>query len=460
MEIRVSLIAMLIAFSGGAGIVLLVDPARPQENLSGFAGTALVVGAGVLSLLYFCVGFFVHGASLRWIIFATFVVLLGLGAIRFLKQFGTPRCSSVGFLTIFTVFLVLGQLALVTWVSLYKADLGWDGLFVWEAKAHIAFRHGGSIPLQFFDSSYPVTHAEYPQFLPTLQVWIYDWLGHIDQSIVKLIGPYLYLAALLLLMGSTQCVARRKWLALIPVLLLPAVPMFISGHGSVSTGYSDFPLGVVWLCAAVHSMEFVETGSVAAAQLTGLSAMFLPFVKNDGAVALFCIAVSVLPKIIIDRNWRAGAWLLVPGFSVCLGWHVLLVARHLRDNDLLPVTLSTLIAHLDRSGVIIHLTIKELSNWNRWSILWPSTLVGALFLIFRQPITRWYPLVVNALLPLILYPCVFFFSSYSPFETHIGVALYRLFIQSGLPALLLLSTAAVVLFDKPMANESDSTARA
>ncbi len=46
----------------------------------------------------------------------------------------------------------------------------------------------------FFDDS----------LLPMLQVWIYEWVGHVDQSFVKLIGPYFYAAALLLLIGRSD----------------------------------------------------------------------------------------------------------------------------------------------------------------------------------------------------------------------------------------------------------------
>jgi hypothetical protein len=57
----------------------------------------------------------------------------------------------------------------------------------------------------------------------------------------------------------------------------------------------------------------------------------------------------------------------------------------------------------------------------------------------------WYPLVVNALLPLLLYPCVFFFSAWVPFEAHVGVALPRLFIHNAPAAVLLVSIACGIL---------------
>ena len=107
-----------------------------------------------------------------------------------------------------------------------KSNLGWDGLIVWEAKATIAFRHSGALPLEYFTGGYEVSHVAYPLFLPLLQLWIYEWLGHIDQSMIMLIGPYLYLAAVLLLISSAKRVTNSLWVAVIAVLLFPFVPIY------------------------------------------------------------------------------------------------------------------------------------------------------------------------------------------------------------------------------------------
>jgi hypothetical protein len=165
------LIALLIGFVGGIGAVLLLAPSRWRESPCGFAGTALVVGAGIVSLLSFCLGFLVQGRFLRGIITATCLTLLILGWVRHgkgLLKTGKPTgpcgSSSVGDAR------HCGQLWFVTWLSLYKSGLGWDGLFNWEAKALIAFRHNGAIPLQFYTSGYEVSQVAYPVFLPLLQV--------------------------------------------------------------------------------------------------------------------------------------------------------------------------------------------------------------------------------------------------------------------------------------------------
>jgi len=445
MEFFLSLIALLIAFVGGAGTVLLLAPSRWRESPCGFAGAALVLGAGLISLLSFCLGFMIQGVLLRWIITAVCMALFALGRVRYMKQACKAERFRASAVQVLLGILVFAQLWFVTWLSLYKSWLGWDGLVVWEAKATIAFQYNGVLPLQYFTGGYEVAHVTYPLFLPLLQLWIYEWLGHIDQSMIKLIGPYLYLAAVLLLIGSAKRIANNLSNAIIAVLLFGLVPAYMLGEGSVSSGYADFPLAVVWLCALAHSLEYFKTGTLSAARLTGASAMLLPFVKNDGVIALLCITVTIMPRVIHERNWKAAAWMMIPGFGVLFGWHMLIKFSHLNEGDLVPVTVANLLAHLNRTGTLFRFTTQELLTWDHWGILWPAAIVAGALLMTRARTVPWYPLVVNGLLPLLLYPCVFFFSAWVQFQAHVGVTLPRLFIHNAPAAILLVSVACGTL---------------
>src|SRR4030088_3302086 len=350
MAFFLSLIALLIASLGGAGTVFLLAPSRWRESPCGFAGAALVVGAGTVSFLSFCLGFVIQGVLLKWIITAVCIALFALGLVRYLKQVGTGERIRVNFVQVLLAVLVIAQLSFLTWLCLYRSTLGWDGLVVWEAKATIAFRHNGTLPLQYFTSGYEVSHVAYPLFLPLLQVWIYEWLGHIDRGVIMLIGPYLYLAGALLMISSAKRVTNSLWVAVIAVLIFGLVPIYIIGYGSAASGYADFPLAVVWLCALVHSMEYWRTGTLSAARLTGVSAMFLPFVKNDGVIALLCIALTIVPRVVQERNWKAAAWMMTPGFGVLFGWHMFIKLSRVKEGDLMPFTPANLMMHLDRTG--------------------------------------------------------------------------------------------------------------
>jgi hypothetical protein len=169
--------------------------------------------------------------------------------------------------------------------------------------------------------------------------------------------------------------------------------------------------------------------------------MFLPFVKKDGVIALLCITMTIIPRVIHERNWKAAAWMMTPGFGVLFGWHMLITFSHLNESDLVPVTLANLVAHLNRTGTLVRFTTQELLTWDRWGILWPAAIVAGALLMTRARVVTRYPLVVNALLPLLLYPCVFFFTAWVHFQAHVGVTLPRLFIHNAPAAILLLSIA-------------------
>src|SRR5581483_2545898 len=85
--------------------------------------------------------------------------------------------------------------------------LVWDGLIIWEFKAHAAFLSGGHIPAAILsDPSRTSVHPTYPLALPLSELWFYLCAGHEDQSLVKAIFPPYYLAATVLLWGG---VARK-----------------------------------------------------------------------------------------------------------------------------------------------------------------------------------------------------------------------------------------------------------
>jgi hypothetical protein len=165
MEILLSLIALLIAFSGGLGMVLLLSPVNSRGPLGEICGTALILGAGIVSLLSFGLGFLIQGSLLRWTITSVCAALLALGCKRhrraLVEEWRWPQLDAAALTTAIVVVL---QLALVTWLSLYRYHLGWDGLFNWESKARITFYNDGAMPLQFYTSGISFFHNGYPLF--------------------------------------------------------------------------------------------------------------------------------------------------------------------------------------------------------------------------------------------------------------------------------------------------------
>ena len=253
-------------------MVLLLRPHASQPDILGVCGTALIFGAGLVSISSFCLGFLIQGVPLRC---AVTGICLGMAGYAWKRRgWALPAFARLRFTAprAIALALVTAQVGFVTWLSLYRESLGWDGLFNWESKAKVAFLNGGAIPLQYYTSNYDFFHRSYPPLVPLLEAWIYGFLGRMDQSTIKLIGPYFYLAAALLLVSVANRTREWRWsgiFVLLPFVLVPALAM---GQGSASSGYADFPLSAVYVCAVIYCVEHWRTRSVESARMLGLSA--------------------------------------------------------------------------------------------------------------------------------------------------------------------------------------------
>jgi hypothetical protein len=259
-----------------------------------------------------------------------------------------------------------------------------------------------------------------------------------DQSAIKLIGPYFYLAVALLVLSVANRTRQWRWSGLfvvLPILLLPALMM---GQGSASSGYADFPLSAVYVCAVVYCVEHWRTRSAESVRLLGLSAALLPFTKVDGIIPLSCLALAIVPLLIRGRKWKLVAWAILPGFGIWLGWSALMrVLGVPREADFARFTPAVFLSHVDRARPLALWTLRELTAVRRWSLLWPLVAAALAYLVLCKEKWRWYPWVATVCLPLALYPCVYFFSAWDSFEMHLWVSLPRLFVQVAPAAALM-----------------------
>ncbi len=417
---------------------MLLRPHASRPDTCGACGTALILGAGLVSLSSFCLGFLIQGAPLRC---AVTGVCLGTAGYAWkrrnwrLPAFPGFLCTAPGTIVLALVAVPVG---FVTWYSLYRESLDWDGLFNWESKAKVAFLHGGAIPVQYYTSNYDFFHRTYPPLLPLLESWINGFLGRMDQSTIKLIGPYFYLAVALLLLSAAKRTSQWRWsgtFTLIPFLLVPAL---LIGQGSASSGYADFALSAVYVCAVVHCVEYWRTRSMASARLLGLSAALLPFTKADGIVPLLCLAVAIAPLVVRGRNWNLGTWAILPGFGLWLSWSVFLSSLGVpREADFARFTPAVFVSNLDRARPLLLWTMEELTALRRWSLLWLLVSAAFSYLALAREKSRWYPWAATVGLPLLLYPCVYFFSAWDSTEMHVRVSLPRLFVHIAPSAALM-----------------------
>jgi hypothetical protein len=111
---------------------------------------------------------------------------------------------------------------------------------------------------------------------------------------------------------------------------------------------------------------------------------------------------------------------------------------------------------VDRAGPLLVWTLEELTALRRWSLLWPLAAAALFYLIRGREKWRWYPWAATVCLPLLLYPCVFFFSAWDPVEAHVKISLPRLFVHVASAAALMVG---VVLVEVMTPGERSRSAR-
>jgi hypothetical protein len=330
--------------------------------------------------------------------------------------------------------LALGWLAL-------RLPMAWDGVMTWEQKARLAWLSGGGLPLHYLAQPYRY-HANYPLLVPMLEAWVYGWLGHMDQVLVKVVFAGFLLAVLWLLATAAGRLGLSAGWSVAAALLPLCVPRLVLGEGSATSGYADFPLAAFYLACIVYLVEYVREDRRGALRAAGVLAAGLPWIKQEGVILWACVALFAV--VIARRRGHASTllWVIVPGLAVIVGWRaVLAIAHAARDAGFLPVEAATLWRNLPRVGLV------AAAAWSRatggeWSLLWPVAAVSSAA-AWRLPASRPVAalLLAAVAVPSAIYSTIYIFSATDP-AWHIATSLSRLMIQVSLPALLLVIVPA------------------
>jgi len=430
MSLLLFIVAEVGVWLAGFGVAVLLAPARPISRME-LAGITLLLGQGVISLALFALAPFWRGNALIGVITLLYLTLGGLGTFRCRRLTFTPPRREDWYCLIF-----IPMLAAIGWQAVTH-PLTADGLFNFEWRAQLAAQHGGHIPVEFFsDPSRTWAHPNYPLFLPLNQTWLYLRVGLPHQGLGQLLAVHFALAAMCLLYAGLTELTGNAWRGVFAVVLLFLLPAATTSPGGVASLWADFPLAVVFLGATIYLIRFSVDGS----SLSWFAAFLalLPWVKREGIILAAVLAVAFL-----WIAWRAGKVNRLPLVVVWGGWTLFLHAAHASaDRDFLPVSLATITQNLDRLPLILTALCLELIALNRWSLLWPLTVLAA-WLVWRNPaLARWRILPFMILALLALYSAIYLLSAWPSLGLHLVTSLPRLLLPVAMPALVLLAAAA------------------
>ena len=342
-------LALAILLSAGAGITLVLARDREMLGPAETAALSFLYGTAFISLTSFLLGFFLTGLQLRLTV-SIFAAGLGvLGLLRFRKpgpvRLRRPRGREWLWIAILCV-----QSLIVVWVSV-RLSLGFDGLFLWEAKARLIFQSGGGMPLDYLraDPS-EIPHPDYPLLLPFTESWFYGFLGRPHQGWLKLVLPLFYFSGIGLLARN------RLGKSYLPAVMLFFVPVLIIRSTS---GEADFPLGVFYLAASLFLLDYLRTGNERLLFIAGTLAALLPWVKREGWILFTLLMIVGAARLVQKREIRNLLVLAGPGVLWIGFWKLFLAISGARTHeDYLPATFTTLAANIDRLPVIAARGVK------------------------------------------------------------------------------------------------------
>jgi len=412
----------LLVGSGMASLVVL------WLSLAGVPrALAWAVGLGALSCLAWCVAALWHHRGRP----------LGLPAPTKLPQ---PPRSAAGWAKLALAACLLAMVVAMAHTTL-ASGLGWDGLAIWGLKAKAVYSEGEVSLSLFHDLSRQWSHLNYPLLLPTVEAWLYWFLGGVNEEQVKVV----FVAYQLSLLTLFYIAIRRQhagWYALVWTLVLASLPALL--HNG-STGYADLPLSALVFAASAYLHLWIEEGRLADLSLAGLLAALAPWMKREGllfwVIALGAVVLCSGPRysLALRERLRAGLRFALPVVLVA-PWLVFAVVLRLPDNDF-AVSVGTLLANLPRLPALARLLLEQLISVRSWGVLWQLVALAALWRPRQASAGERYLLAAPAayLLPL---TASYVFSTWGSYTAHVAASLERLVLHVCPTAVLFLALRA------------------
>jgi hypothetical protein len=424
----------MIAGAGASWIIL------PRAKGIELAGLSFLLGTALVSFVSFMAGFLFSGPGLRFTV-AGFCILIGVWGIRSRTPEGRNIALDVRLLAVSMVLICI--VSLLAW----RFSLGWDGLFIFEIKARMAFFNGGVVPAAYYsDLSRVWSHPAYPLLLPLTESWIYLWLGYPDQQMVKIIFPFFFVSALAMFFVVNSDNRRSMFVSL---GLLMTTPLVWIGAGSATLGYADFPLAVFYLAAIVYLLEYRRTGEFKVLRLSGLLLAAGCWLKREGMV-LWAVAMLLMVVSMLDKNeWRAGGGktilrdlfrmiqVAIPGLAVLVLWHYFLFIKHVHTNeDFLPVTFASLQTNYHRIPAICGSLLHEFLRVRHWGVFWLLSLIAGIWCAVKR---RRQFLIFAVFAPIVVYCGTYIFSAWKNYDQHMESSFSRLLLQVSLVAIIMVT---------------------
>ena len=381
-----------------------------------------LIGSAVISWLSFL--FILFGIDIRILfLILTLVTIYQAVNLPFQKKFNNSKIKNV--LPIVVNIIMIGLIVWIVSDIFILSNMVSDGLNFWGFKAKVLF-DGNEIVAQFFKNPTLIwAHLDYPLYLPVLEMLIYKIYGSVLEPAVLALVPGFYL-----LTGLFIFVFLQRFISRFHAFLLLVIFLFIPHLREIAVlSYADFSLAIFYLVSAGYYFLYLKEGKPVYRNLSLLVASNLFWVKKEGLILYLIYLFGLL--IFRSKAWRkTSILLLVFIISVpLLLWNIFITINGIPARDFVEPTLDFFLSHLNRLVEIPTYTRRLMKFTPDWGLFWP--ILGILTILRIRSfsdLSRRY-LLYAVIVPLVIYPFLFFFSAWIPYYEHVRTALDRLILQ-------------------------------
>jgi hypothetical protein len=434
MDVVLPFLAAALLLSAGLGATALLLRNRAAVSWAELVAGTLLLGTFAVTFAWWTAALVLPDRAARVAAGLAAAAIGALGGVAWSRRRPRLEGGRMALLVLLPTALSIG------WVA-SRAQLGWDGTFIWQLKADaIAVERG--IPWHYLhDDSRAWSHPIYPLLVPLQRAWLFAWRGVVHQGAAKLLGALFFTAVVALFLGPARRLGRgSSWLAL---ALLLGTPMVVVSVGSATSGYADFPLAAFYLGAVLYLLPVAADGVAHDWPMGACLAAALPWIKPEGKILWLCwgvLAVVALGR----RRWRQAALALLPGAVTAAAWAVFTRAAQVESAKVFDSpTFALLRERLHFAPEIARAVAKIALAPQSWGWLWPLFLVAVLTWPWWSGRRAAPQLLLTAavLLPLPFYCLPYLFTRWRPVTLHVDSSFPRLLLQLAPPAIAFVAAA-------------------
>lgn len=399
------------------------------------------LGTGFISLQLFIISwlgfkFNLYNLFLPWF---CFILIVGWTKRKILFASEKPnRARKWKWIEIILMLMILLSVGLVGFNALFLPMHEWDAIAIWGYKAKVLFQEPIKNSGYFLDLSKSYSHLNYPLLLPFTEVWFYSILGRVDDRLVKIIFPLLFIS-----LSGLLYHAQRRFFSRCHCLLFTA--MFVSLPTILSRAHladADLALAFFYSVGAIYLYLWIRNPSQDYIIISSFFSAFASLTKNEGLGLLLINIFVLIVFIFFNRNKQRLKQLALSFLIVILVSSPWLIFSakipKTHENYLAQLTTGNILANLNRIPIIAGGFLRTILDPGHWNILWILLLVVIILQIkttFKPPTVYLFGLLV---LPLLLYGAIYVIT---PWEVHwlMKWSLNRLLIHVALLVVFLVS---------------------